>query len=87
MGDIKTVVRTEVDINGRSYFLAPGQDPGDVKRRIQEAEQGTFVELMVVGGRSVSVLMSSGTQVVVTTETVEVESEGGEPYDTGFDAF
>lgn len=87
MGHAETVVRIEVDVNGRSYVLAPGQDPEDVKRRIQEAAPGTFVELALGGDRKVSVLISSGVQIVVTTETVELDPRDGEPYDTGFDAF
>jgi hypothetical protein len=87
MGEMQTVVRIEVDVSGRSYVLAPGQDPEDVKRRIQEAAPGTFVELPVGGERTLSVLISSGVQIVVRTETVELDPRDGEPYDTGFDAF
>ena len=91
MSDVQTVVRTEVDINGRSYFLAQSEDPADVKRRVQEAAPGTFVDFTVTGNRSVSVLISSGAQIVITTETVAFDprddQDAGAPYDGVLDAF
>jgi hypothetical protein len=89
MGDVQTVVRTEIRINGESYFLAQGQDRDEVKQRIEDAAPGTFVDFTVVGNRSVSVLISDPVQVVVMTEDVEFDTrDTGDidaPYDEGFD--
>ncbi|MEV8214964.1 hypothetical protein [Leifsonia sp. NPDC077715] len=81
---MQTMLRTEVTINGRSFFLAQGQDPHDLQRRIEAAADspGTFVTFTVVGNREVSVLITPRSQVVFTVETVQFDAR-----DTGDSEF
>ena len=74
------MVRTEVSINGRSFFLAQDQVPSELQSRIEAAvdSPGTFVSFTVVGNREVSVLITPRSQVVFTIETVQFD-----PRDTG----
>lgn len=83
MTEMQTMIRTHVLVNGTSYFLAQGQDVAAFKHRIEEAARsgGTFVDFIVVGNRAVSVLISSGSQVVISTETVQFDAR-----DTGDEA-
>lgn len=72
-----------VEVNGVSVFLAQDQDLDALKERFQEAARttGTFVDLVEVGNRAVSVLVSSNTTVVISRATVPFD-----PRDTGDDA-
>jgi hypothetical protein len=72
--------RTELTIDGRAFFLAQGQDPHELQRRIEAAAgtTGTFVTFTVVGNREVSVLITQRSRVVFTVETVQFD-----PRDTG----
>ena len=74
------MVRTEVSIDTRSFFLAQGQDVQDLQRRIEAAvdSPGSFVHFTVVGNRDVSVLITPLSKVVFTIETVQYD-----PRDTG----
>lgn len=69
------MVRTQVAVNDVGFFLAQGQDVPDLKRRIEFAAQagGRFVDFLVVGNRSVSVLISSSSHVVISVETAEFD--------------
>jgi hypothetical protein len=71
--DIQTMVRTEVAVNGLSFYLAQGQDLNGLKQRIEAAARtgAAFVELVVVGNRAVDVLITAGAQVVFSSEAVE----------------
>lgn len=77
---MQTMVRTEVSINGRSFFLAQDQDPRHLQEQIEAAvdSSGSFVTFTVVGNRQVSVLITPRSQVVFTVETVQFD-----PRDTG----
>lgn len=78
------MVRTEVSINGRSFFLAQGADAEELQGRIEAAvdSPGTFVTFTVVGNREVSVLITHSSQVVFTVETVQFDER-----DTGDSEF
>lgn len=84
MDEVQTMVRTQIAVNGGSFFLAQGQDVEELKERIEEAilAGGRFVDFTVVGNRVVSVLVSSGSQVVISIETVQFD-----PRDDGDDSF
>lgn len=73
---MQTMVRTEVTIDGRAYFLAQGQEPEELRRRIEAAvdSPGAFVSFTVVGNREVSVLITPRSQVVFTVETVQFDA-------------
>ncbi|MBO3664193.1 hypothetical protein [Microbacterium stercoris] len=91
MDETHTMVRTEVTVNGSAFLLAQGQDVQDLRRRIEAVgTQARFVEFTVVGNRSVSVLVSSGAQVMFTDETVEYDARDTgdllEPYGEDFGA-
>lgn len=74
------MVRTEVEVNGVSVFLAQDQDVDELKSQFEAAARtsGTFVDFVEVGNRSVSVLVSSRTAVVISRATVQFD-----PRDTG----
>ena len=86
-----TMVRTQLAVNDVGFFLAQGQDVPDLKRRIEFAAQagGRFVDFVVVGNRSVSVLISSSSQIVISVETVEFDArDNGDdtvPFSGAFD--
>ncbi len=68
-----TIMRARIALNETEYFLAEGQEVADLRRRIEEAVRagGGFVEFDVAGERSVSVLISSTTQVMISTSTAD----------------
>lgn len=72
---MQTMVRTRIALNDLEFFLAQGQDAAKIRREMEDAVRGGggFVEFIVVGNRSVSVLVSAGTQIVFTHETVELD--------------
>lgn len=78
--DMQTMLRTQLSIDGASFFLAQNADVSDIKRRVEQAAQtaGTFVDFVVVGNREVSVLVGAGTKVVVSVDSVSFD-----PRDTG----
>jgi len=86
MSDVKTMVQTEVSVNGSRFLLAEGQDIDELKRRFEKATAttGTFVEFVAVGQRSVSVLVSSGTTVVFAVETVSFDPRDDDHHHTAF---
>lgn len=80
MSDAKTMIQTEVVFDGTSYLLSQDQDVGDLRHRIEEAARkgGTFVDVVVVGNRAVSVLITPTTRVAISVSTVAYD-----PRDTG----
>lgn len=74
------MIQTEIVFDGSSYLLSQDQDVGDLRERIESATKtaGTFVDLVVVGNRAVSVLITPNTQV-----TISVASVAYDPRDTG----
>ena len=90
MTDQATRVRTEVTINDTPFLMAEGQDLNDLKRRIEDASQpgGRFVDFVIAGDRSISVLITAASRVVVTVDIVplDIPSIAGEDeYDGTFD--
>lgn len=79
----QTMVRTEVEVNGVSMLLAQDQDVDELKRQFAAAARtsGTFVDFIEVGNRSVSVLVSASTEVLISRSTVPFD-----PRDTGDEA-
>lgn len=69
--------RTHVEIDGRDFLLAPGQDLVELMERIEEAAQspGTFVHFQTAA-MSLSALISTTTHVMIG---VEVESATDPP--------
>lgn len=78
MSDAKTMVQTEVIFDGTSYLLSQDQDVGDLRQRIEQAAKtpGTFVDVDVVGDRSVSVLITPNSRVAISVAAVASESRG-----------
>jgi len=70
------MVQTEVTFDGTSFLLSQDQDVGDLRRRIEEAVNtaGTFVDLVVVGNRSVSVLITPRSHVTISVATVAYDA-------------
>ncbi|WP_435749137.1 hypothetical protein [Microbacterium sp. PMB16] len=91
MTEMQTMVRTQVTVNDVGFFLAQGQDIDQLKGEIVSAAQtgGRFVEFVVVGNRSVSVLISTATQVVISVESVQYDhrdtGDDSAPYGGAFD--
>lgn len=75
MSEMRTMVRTRVTVNDVGFFLAQGQDVDELKGEIESAVRDgpRFVEFVVVGNRSVSVLVSTATQVVISVDTVQYD--------------
>lgn len=75
-----TMIQTEVVFDGSRFLLAQDQDVDDLGRRIEAAAKtaGTFVDMVVVGNKAVSVLITSSTQVTISVATVAYD-----PRDTG----
>jgi hypothetical protein len=76
---MQTTVRTRIAFDDAEVVLAQGQDVAELRRRIEEAVRagGGFVEFLVVGGRSVSILIGASTRVVITVEAVGVDQDDG----------
>lgn len=76
----ETMIQTEVVFDGSRFLLAQDQDVDDLRRRIEAAAKtaGTFVDMVVVGNKAVSVLITSSTQVTISVATVAYD-----PRDTG----
>lgn len=74
------MIQTEVVFDGSRFLLAQDQDVDDLRRRIEAAAKtaGTFVDMVVVGNKAVSVLITSSTQVTISVATVAYD-----PRDTG----
>ena len=83
MSELRTMVRTQVTVNDVGFILAPGQDVDRLKEEIASAAQSgpRFVEFVVVGDRSVSVLVSVGTPIVISVDNVTVH-QGDDDDDT-----
>ncbi len=83
------MVRTEVSINGRSFFLAQNEDPSELQQRMTAAvdSPGAFVSFTVVGNREVSVLLTPRSQVVFTIETVQFDARDTGDSDFPFGGF
>ena len=83
MGDMHTMERTEIIIDGDSTFLAQDQDLDRILRSVEAAANGpaAFVEFVAVGNRRVRVLVTPRSRIVVTTATVQFD-----PRDTGDEA-
>lgn len=83
------MVRTEVTVDGRSFFLAQSQEPGALQERIEAAvaSPGVFVSFTVVGNREVSVLITPRSQVVFTIETVQFDERDTGDSDFPFGGF
>lgn len=76
MTQIQTAIRTELAINGRSFFLERGQDI-ELRQDIESAVRAgaAFVDFTLVGGGTVSVLITSASRVTLIIEAVEVEPD------------
>jgi len=76
----ETMIQTEVVFDGSRFLLAQDQDVDDLRRRIEAAAKtaGTFVDMVVVGNKAVSVLITPSTQVTISVATVAYD-----PRDTG----
>ena len=76
----ETMIQTEVVFDGSRFLLAQDQDVDDLRRRIEAAAKtaGTFVDMVVVGNKAVSVLITTSTQVTISVATVAYD-----PRDTG----
>lgn len=70
-------IRTQVAIDGGVFLLDDARTPDDLKDRLQDAARsaGTFVDLDVVGDRTVSVLVSQASRVVISVGPTESGDE------------
>lgn len=76
MAEQQTMVQATVVVDGASHLLAQDQDRGELKARIEQAVStaGAFVDLVVVGNRQVSVLITPSSRVSITAATVLFDS-------------
>ncbi|MDR6689144.1 hypothetical protein J2X55_000043 [Microbacterium sp. 1154] len=86
MSDSETMVRTQISVDGSTFFLSQGQDLAGLQKRIEEAVRsgGRFESFVVVGNRVMSVLFTARSRVVVSVETVQYDprdtGDAGDPY-------
>lgn len=91
MSEMRTMVRTQVAVNDVGFLLAQGQDVDQLKEAIEAAVRTgpRFVEFIVVGNRSVSILVSAATQVVISVDTVKFDhrdnGDDSAPFGGSFD--
>ncbi|MBT2496222.1 hypothetical protein J7E45_11445 [Microbacterium sp. ISL-59] len=95
MADVKTMVQTEVVIDGVVSLLAQDQNVEELIHRIEDAtaSTGRFVRMTVVGNREVHVLVTPTSRASITVATVlhdardsgDIEFPYGGFYDPGFD--
>lgn len=80
MDAMKTMVQTEIVIDGVSSLLAQDQDIAELRRQIEDAvaSTGRFVDFVVVGNRSVAALITPSSRVHISVSTVQFD-----PRDTG----
>ena len=80
MTDGETMIQTEIVFDGSRCLLAQDQDVEGIRRRIEDATKtgGTFVDMVVVGNKAISVLITPTTQV-----TISVSNVAYDPRDTG----
>lgn len=80
MSDMKTMERTEIQIDGMTALLAQEQDLEELLARIVAAANGpaAFVDFVVVGNRRIRVLVTPRSRVAVSTASVQYD-----PRDTG----
>ncbi len=83
------MVQTEVTFDGRGFLLAQDQDVTDLRRRIEAATQtsGAFVDLVVVGNRKLSVLITPHSHVTITEATVPFDSRDTGDLDSPFGGY
>ncbi len=74
------MIQTEIVFDGSTYLLSQDQDVDDLRQRIESATRtsGTFVDMVVVGNKAVSVLITPSTRVTISVATVAYD-----PRDTG----
>jgi len=82
------MMRTSVSVNGVEYRLAQGRDIDDVKRATVAAVRsgGDLVDIVVVGNRLVSVLVSPGIPITFEGHEVEVDNRDTGDLDFPFSA-
>lgn len=80
--ETQTMVRTQVAVDDVGFLLAQGQSIEDIKDHVEQALHGGggFVDFAVVGNRTMSVLITPSSRVVVSIETVQLD-----PQDSGDD--
>ncbi|MCM3778631.1 hypothetical protein [Microbacterium hydrocarbonoxydans] len=86
---VQTMVQIEVTFNGRGFLLAQDQDLTDLKHRIEAAmgTSGTFVDLVVVGNRKLSVLITPRSHVTITEATVPFDARDTGDIDSPFGGY
>jgi hypothetical protein len=86
VADMQTMVRTKIAVDGRTFLLAQGQDLTQLKHQIEAAasSRGTFISFAEVGNRSVSVLITAQSRVVMTEETVQYDDRDDGDFELPF---
>jgi hypothetical protein len=70
------MTRSTIHIGGTEFLLAQGQDLAELRRHIEEALHGggAFVEFVVMGNRTVSVLITGSDLVFLTEQSVPFDA-------------
>lgn len=91
MAKKETMVQTTVSVDGIEFLLAQDQNIGELRAQIEDAAatSGRFVDFVVVGNRSMSVLITGHSRVAIGVATVQFdERDTGDlefPYGGHFD--
>ncbi|KJL29540.1 hypothetical protein [Microbacterium oxydans] len=75
-----TTVRTHVSVDDVGFLLAHGQSVDDVKAHVEQALRagGAFVDFIAAGDRTVSVLITPSSRVVVSVTAVRPDPGAAE---------
>lgn len=73
---MRTMVQTQISLDGEIFLLAQDQDVDDLRRRIEAAtaSTGRFVDFIVVGNRSVAALITPTSRVTISVATVQFDA-------------
>ncbi|MFF7293915.1 hypothetical protein ACFY9N_15410 [Microbacterium sp. NPDC008134] len=91
MAKRETMIQTTVAVDGIEFLLAQDQSIDELRTRIEDAAAttGRFVDFVVVGNRSMSVLVTGNSRVTISVATVQFdERDTGDldfPYGGHFD--
>ncbi|WP_255305051.1 hypothetical protein [Microbacterium sp. 3J1] len=89
MSEVKLMVQTEVTFDGMSFVLAQNEDVQEIRRQIEAAVQtaGTFIDIVVVGNRQVSVLITPRSHVTISTAAVAFDARDTGELDSPFGGY
>ncbi|MDD7929910.1 hypothetical protein [Microbacterium thalli] len=93
MTEMKTMIRTSIEIDGDVFALAQGDVVDQLASQVEEASRSgaRFVTFTVVGNRTVRALITPTTRVIISVESVQFDPRDDgdldKPFGSHFDDF